>query len=94
MRIILPVCSGTLLLLTSSVIAGYPVAGTEPSRRPIGTPVIEWVRHDKAWYEHALTGIQKPFPRSLFFLDNQGDWYTPFNHPGMRGRYDIRGWHQ
>ncbi|MCU7905975.1 MAG: hypothetical protein KZQ76_08965 [Candidatus Thiodiazotropha sp. (ex Epidulcina cf. delphinae)] len=94
MRIISPVCSGMLLLLTSSVLADYPVAGTEPSQRPVGAPVIERVRHDRAWYEQALTGIQKPYPLSLFFLDNQGDWYTPFNRPGMRGRYDIRGWHR
>ena len=28
------------------------------------------------------------------FLEDQGNWYTPFNHPGMTGRYDIRGWHR
>jgi len=72
----------------------YPIAGEEPWRRPEGAPVIEWVRHDKAWYEKALTGIARPWPRSLYFLDNQGNWYTPFNHPGMLPPYDIRGWHK
>ena len=94
MRFYLPVCSGMLLLSTFAVSADYPMAGTEPSQRPVGAPVIEWVRHEKAWFEHALTGVQKPYPRSLYFLDNQGNWHTPFNQPGMTGRYDIRGWHQ
>lgn len=95
MRLFLPVCCGLLLLMmTSTVSADYPIAGIEPSQRPVGAPVIEWVRHDKSWYEHALTGVQKPYPRSLYFLDNQGDWYTPFIRPGMRGPYDIRGWHK
>lgn len=95
MRLFLPVCCGLLLLMmTSTVSADYPIAGIEPSQRPVGAPVIEWVRHDKSWYEHALTGVKKPYPRSLYFLDNQGDWYTPFIRPGMRGPYDIRGWHK
>ena len=72
----------------------YPVAGTTPWQRPQGAPTIEWVHHDRAWYQHALTGISPPYPRSLYFLDNQGNWYTPFNHPGMLPPYDIRGWHK
>jgi hypothetical protein len=85
-----------LLLMTGvcRVLADYPVAGVNPSQRPAGAPVIEWVQHDKQWYERALTGIQPPYPPSLNFLDNQGHWYTPFNRPGMTGRYDIRGWHR
>ncbi len=72
----------------------YPIAGTTPWQRPVGAPVIEWVQHDKAWFENALTGISPPYPRSLYFLDNQGNWYTPFNRPGMLPPYDIRGWHK
>ncbi|MEG7524142.1 MAG: hypothetical protein M3H12_13740 [Chromatiales bacterium] len=94
MRFILPVGAAMLLLMLSTVSADYPIAGIEPSQRPSGAPVLEWVRHDKTWYEHALTGVQRPYPRSLYFLDNQGDWYTPFNRPGMRGPYDIRSWHR
>jgi len=71
----------------------YPIAGLKPWARPEGAPVIEWVHHDQKWYRQALTGISKPWPRSLYFLDNQGNWYTPFNHPGMLPPYDIRGWH-
>ena len=74
--------------------SGYPVAGTTPWQRPAGAPTIEWVHHDRSWYQRALTGISPPYPRSLYFLDNQGNWYTPFNHPGMLPPYDIRGWHQ
>ena len=86
-------CTGLLLLSVLPVSADYPVAGINPSQRPAGAPVIEWVRHEKTWFENALYGVQKPYPRSLFFLDNQGNWHTPFNQPGMLGRYDIRGWH-
>jgi hypothetical protein len=78
----------------STLAADYPIAGVNPSQRPAGAPVIEWVQHDQAWYAQALTGIQPPYPPSLNFLDNQGYWHTPFNLPGMTGRYDIRGWHE
>ena len=86
---------GTSLMTSLAWAQGkYPIAGVTPWQRPAGAPVIEWVRHDKSWYEHALTGITPPYPRSLYFLDNQGNWYTPFNHPGMLPPYDIRGWHK
>jgi hypothetical protein len=72
----------------------YPVAGTQPSARPAGAPVVREVRKPEGWYTEALTGITKPYPPSLGFLEDQGNWYTPFNRPGMVGRFDIRGWHQ
>jgi hypothetical protein len=89
--------SGCVMLMCFNALpvsAEYPVAGINPSQRPHGAPVIEWVRHDKGWFVQALTGVQKPYPKSLYFLDNQGYWYTPFNRPGMLGKYDIRGWHK
>ena len=70
------------------------VAGTTPDQRPANAPAIAAVEHDRAWYEHALTGVIPPYPNSLLFLDNQGNWYTPFTRPGMTGRYDVRGWHK
>ena len=73
--------------------AEYPVAGVNPERRPENAPVISEVEHDGAWFRRALTGIDRPYPLSLKFLDDQGAWYTPFNHPGMTGPYDIRNWH-
>ena len=73
--------------------AEYPVAGTTPYQRPEGAPRIETVERTDDWYAQALTGVSKPYPASLGFLENQGNWYTPFNHPGMPGRYDIRGWY-
>ncbi len=73
--------------------AEYPIGGVTPDRRPYGAPVITEVEHDAAWMRRALTGIEPPHPSSLKFLDDQGNWYTPFNRPGMTGRYDIRGWH-
>ncbi len=92
------------LLMIVGVVAGFgsyccnaadnPIAGTTPWQRPAGAPVITSVDHDSAWFQRALTGISRPYPSSLRFLDDQGNWYTPFNHPGMTGLYDIRGWHQ
>lgn len=73
---------------------GVPMAGTQPFQRPQGAPVIRTVQRTPDWYQHALTGISRPYPHSLRFLEDQGNWYTPFNHPGMHGRYDIRGWHR
>lgn len=79
--------------LVASADGGFPIAGVQPSQRPQGAPVIKTVERTPDWYKHALTGVSKPYPSSLQFLENQGNWHTPFNHPGMHGRYDIRGWH-
>ncbi len=69
------------------------IAGETPWERPIGAPQITEVNHPGAWYTAALHGVSRPYPQSLRFLEDQGNWYTPFNRPGMGGRYDIRGWH-
>lgn len=69
------------------------VAGTDPSRRPESAPVVTEVVKDTDWYSRALVGVEKPYPYSLRFLEDQGHWFTPFRHPGMTGPYDIRGWH-
>ena len=69
------------------------VAGGEPSQRPAGAPVVTEVVRDGAWYQEALRGIDPPFPYSLRFLEDQGNWFNPFLHPGMTGPYDIRNWH-
>lgn len=72
----------------------YPIAGTTPWQRPDGAPIVEWVQHNKAWYQKGLTGVSRPYPPSLYFMDNQGNWYTPFTTKGMSHPYDLRGWHQ
>ncbi|MCP4040599.1 MAG: hypothetical protein GY731_01415 [Gammaproteobacteria bacterium] len=72
----------------------YPIAGLKPYERPAGAPVITGMNKDKQWYEHGLTGVKPPYPTSLYFLDRQGNWFTPFTRPGMTGPYDIRGWHK
>ena len=69
------------------------VAGTSPAERPAGAPTITTVTRAEQWYQRALTGVAPPYPSSLRFLEDQGEWYTPFNHPGMTGPYDIRRWH-
>ena len=81
-------------LLGGTASADFPIAGLEPWQRPAGAPVITSVERDKAWYARALHGISQPYPASLRFLEDQGNWYTPFIHPGMPGTYDIRGWHR
>ena len=70
------------------------VAGLAPYQRPEGAPAIREFAADAAWRVRALTGIGAPVPASLGFLDHQGAWYTPYNHPGMPGYYDLRQWHQ
>ncbi len=85
------------LAMAPSVMAqGSPVyiAGTQPDRRPAKAPVITQMKKGDAWYARALTGLSEPYPASFRFLEDQGAWFTPFNHPGMTGRYDLRGWHR
>lgn len=83
-----------IALPTIALANGYPIGGTTPYQRPASAPTITAVHHDGAWYTHALTGVVPPYPASLRFLEDQGNWYTPFNHPGFTGRYDIRAWHR
>lgn len=78
----------------TSAAAAYPIAGLKPSERPEGAPRITEVQRDSAWWQQALYGVSLPIPASLGFLEHQGNWYTPFNRPGMPGRYDLRGWYQ
>ncbi|MEA3409940.1 MAG: hypothetical protein U9R74_00165 [Pseudomonadota bacterium] len=93
---ILPLILASAAMTASS--AGWAdtdpyVAGTTPWERPVGVPMITGVHHDAAWYQHALTGLEPPYPHSIRFLEDQGNWNTPFNRRGMPGRYDIRGWY-
>lgn len=74
--------------------SSYPIAGTQPDQRLPGAPTINQLAKSKGWYQQALTGLQKPYPHSLRFLEDQGNWYTPFTRPGMTGPYDLRGWHR
>lgn len=88
-----------IVVAAASLSAGargedYPIGGSTPDRRPEGAPVITEVVRDQAWYQEALRGISQPYPPGLQFLDDQGNWYTPFDRPGMLGRYDLRGWHR
>jgi hypothetical protein len=83
-----------LTVAPARILADEFVAGTEPSLRPVGAPVLLSFTKDAAWYRTALSGIEAPpYPFSLRFLEDQGAWYTPFNRPGLTGPYDIRNWH-
>ena len=81
--------SGAVSALSDDIF----IAGVNPDVRPQYAPVITKVVKDGNWYATALTGVVKPYPYSLHFLENQGNWFTPFIRPGMTGPYDIRGWH-
>lgn len=92
----LTLATALTLTLISALPAGAQdlfVAGVEPSQRPAGAPEITQVAKDAAWYQQALTGVSQPYPASLRFLEDQGNWFDPFMHPGMTGPYDIRNWH-
>ena len=78
---------------SATVSATTPIAGTAPSQRPAGAPVITEAAKPEGWYSQALHGVERPYPHSLRFLEDQGAWHTPFNRPGMPGRYDLRGWY-
>ncbi len=69
------------------------IGGSTPHQRPDGAPVINSDEHGSDWYAQALKGVSKPYPYSLRFLEDQGNWFTPFNRPGMTGPYDVRRWH-
>jgi len=85
---------GATLLISTPAVVGFPIAGVNPSQRPSEAPVIGEVQRDGQWYQHALQGVSQPYPSSLKFLEDQGNWHTPFNRPGMPGRYDLRGWYR
>lgn len=80
--------------LWTAVATGTEIAGLKPDQRPEGAPVISESLKPKGWYDEALTGVTRPYPKSLEFLVNQGAWFSPFLHPGMTGPYDLRGWHR
>jgi len=80
--------------LGTATASEYLITGTTPWQRLENAPVITWVEHDRSWYQKGLTGVSQPYPKSLYFMDNQGNWYTPFIHRGMTPPYDLRGWHQ
>lgn len=73
--------------------AGF-VAGLAPYERPANAPVISQALRSPEWSQRLVRGIEQPLPQGLHFLKDQGQWYTPFNRPGMPGYYDLRGWHK
>ena len=70
------------------------ISGLQPDRRPEGAPVITIFQKKDDWYQQALRGVEKPYPDTLRFLENQEGWYVPFNNRGMTYRYDIRNLHK
>ena len=85
-----------LIAMASAASAQTPayIAGVQPDSRPAAAPKIERYEKPAGWLDRAARGIEKPYPESLKFLDDQGAWYTPFTRPGMTGPYDIRHLHR
>lgn len=83
-----------ILWVGSAAATTMNLAGLTPWQRPAGAPVITEVNHGSPWYAQALHGLNPPYPASFRFLEDQGNWHTPFNRPGMTDPYDIRGWHR
>lgn len=86
--------AGGVVASGASVSAQSATAGLAPDRRPEGAPRIAGAKHSARWLDAAHKGISRPYPPSLGFLKDQGDWYTPFNVRGMTGPYDLRKLHQ
>lgn len=82
------------LLAAEAGAQDLPIAGLAPDARPAGAPRLETDFKGPDWYRRALTGVTRPYPYSLRFLEEQGAWHTPFTVPGMTGPYDIRNWHR
>lgn len=83
-----------LCLPCLSVVADEAaIVGGAPDARPANAPRSTQFAKSADWYCRALTGIERPYPVSLRFLEDQGGWYSPFNVAGMTGRYDLRNWH-
>lgn len=75
------------------VAHGHDVVLTAPSGTSVVQPTPPPKPGTEARKARALHGIDGP-TKNLEFLDDQGSWYTPFDHPGMPGPYDLRGWHE
>jgi len=69
------------------------ISGIDPAHRPKNAPNVKLGEDTPVDRARELTGVTPPIPPSLDFLNNQGNWYTPFSRPGATGPYDIRGWH-
>ncbi len=78
--------------LMYSAAINADIAGERSYERPDDAPIQSDISKDRDWYEQALHGVSPPYPHSLKFLESQGNWYTPFVHPGMPNRYNIRNW--
>lgn len=87
-------CVVVLALAHSAVAQDVFIAGVQPDRRPEDAPHVTAFVKPANWNERVMHGIAEPHPSGLGFMADQGAWYTPFNHPGMTGHYDIRNWHQ
>lgn len=94
MRASFPGALAALMLICGQIMAEEDfIAGGTPDARPAQAPRVERHVKDADWYCRALTGIARPYPASLRFLEDQGAWHNPFIVAGMTGPYDIRNWH-
>jgi hypothetical protein len=78
------------LFSASPALAEYPVAGVQPDQRLAGAPIVTEVQRSLDWQQNALRGLGEPHV-GVSFLNDQGNWYTPFVYPNAPFPYDIRG---
>lgn len=84
------------LLGASPATGGSHFGGSMPEQDPAesSASIAAAGRRDAAWRKAALHGIAPTPPASVLrIVQQQGEWYSPFFHPGMTGPYDLRGWH-
>jgi hypothetical protein len=92
--LVLPLMAVSAAGLPAAAQQAQPaIAGLAPHERPAEAPILGQFSPDLGWRARTLHGVSEPVPPALRFIDSQGAWYTPFDRPGMTGRYDLRGWH-
>ncbi|MBF0248124.1 MAG: hypothetical protein HQL36_08645 [Alphaproteobacteria bacterium] len=69
------------------------VAGMNPAERPSWAPKVSQIKWEDGRLKKAMRGIPEQVAANLTFFGKQGNWYTPFERPGMTGLYDIRNLH-
>ncbi len=88
------VFASSVILISQVSAVDCDCGSVDISKRPKDAPVISEVNRDIDWYARMLHGTSRPYPHSFSFIEDQGNWYTPFNKAGMLAPYDIRNWHK
>lgn len=80
-----------LMSLFACAATAAEVVGMAPDRRPGAAPRLRIVAPERQ--QQMQVGLPEKLD-GLRFIRDQGNWYTPFDRPGMPPPYDLRGWHR